>query len=53
VIAVIRICPLGPVPESGSPTARPLFLHLDDDLRFTQIFRQTRILSAQLLIFFL
>jgi len=28
------------------------FLHLEDDLRLTQIFRQTGILSAQLLIFF-
>ena len=33
-------------------SAATFFLHLDDDLRLTQIFGQTRILTAQLLIFF-
>jgi len=54
VTATIRTSPPGldPAPEWDSPTAQPLFLYVDDEVSLTQIFGQTRILTAQLLIFF-
>jgi len=43
---------VNPALESDDPTAPPLFLNLDDDVRLTQIFTHARILTAKLLIFF-
>jgi hypothetical protein len=46
--AAIRSSPPGPVPESDGPTAPPLFLDVDDDVRLAQIFGEARILALQL-----
>jgi hypothetical protein len=41
VTAAIKISSRGLSPEWDSPTARPLFLDVDDDVRLTQIFGET------------
>jgi hypothetical protein len=53
VTAAVRISPPGPAPELDDPTAQPLFLYVDDDVSFPQIFTQACILTTKLLIFFL
>ena len=51
--ASIRASRPGLACGSATPTARPLFLNIDDDLGFAQLFRETRIVLLQLLNFFL
>jgi len=52
VTADIKISLPGAHRESHDPTAQRLFLDVDDDLRFAELFRQLANLSAQFLVFF-